>query len=131
MSAALHLDDCRKFFEDPDGGKDYTDLLQNIRPGDHIGCGYEYNTGTLFYTYNGFRLPNAFSGLYMPRHNYDVFAAIGVEGACDFEVNFGGEHFKWLPGNEWQWRVEGIIGRLSSSEGPDEELPSYSESRFV
>ncbi|KAF9016178.1 hypothetical protein BDZ89DRAFT_962135 [Hymenopellis radicata] len=127
LSSGLHLDDFRKFFEDPDGGKDYTDALQSIRPGDTIGCGYEYRSGTLFYTYNGIRLPNAFTGIYLPRQNYDVFAAIGVEGVCDFEVNFGGELVKWQEGNEWQWKVEGIIGRLSGSDGIDEELPSYSQ----
>ncbi|PBK69071.1 hypothetical protein ARMSODRAFT_957385 [Armillaria solidipes] len=129
LSAGLHLDDFRKFFEDPAGGRDYTSTLQHISPGDTIGCGFEFQTGALFYTYNGIRLPNAFTGIYLPRHQYDVFAAIGVEGVCDFEVNFGGELVKWPEGNEWQWKLDGIIGRLGypgSGNGLDEELPSYS-----
>ncbi|KAK0466795.1 uncharacterized protein EV420DRAFT_1505414 [Desarmillaria tabescens] len=129
LSAGLHLDDFRKFFEDPAGGRDYTSALQRISPGDTIGCGFEFQTGSLFYTYNGIRLPNAFTGIYLPRQNYDVFAAIGVEGVCDFEVNFGGELVKWPEGNEWQWKLDGIIGRLGypgSGNGLDEELPSYS-----
>ncbi|KAK0188495.1 hypothetical protein F5146DRAFT_1140011 [Armillaria mellea] len=129
LSAGLHLDDFRKFFEDPSGGRDYTSALQRISPGDTIGCGFEFQTGSLFYTYNGIRLPNAFNGIYLPRHQYDVFAAIGVEGACDFEVNFGGELVKWPEGNEWQWKLDGIIGRLGypgGGNGLDEELPSYS-----
>ncbi|KAF6750886.1 endosome protein [Ephemerocybe angulata] len=95
-------------------------------PGDTIGCGYEFASGNSFYTYNGVRLPNAFSGLYIPRNQHDVFAAIGVEGECQFQVNFGGEVFRWKEGNEWAWRVEGHVGRLSGTSGPrDDELPAY------
>ncbi|KAF8154089.1 hypothetical protein B0H34DRAFT_799990 [Crassisporium funariophilum] len=126
MSAGFHLDDFRKFFEDPDGGRDYTNSINRINPGDTIGCGYEFQSGALFYTYNGLRLPPAFNGIYMPRQANDVFAAIGVEGHCEFQVNFGGETFRWKEGNEWAWRVEGHVGRLSG--GPsrdDDELPAY------
>ena len=126
LSAGFHLDDFRKFFEDGDGGRDYTDAIGRINDGDTIGCGCEFATGVLFYTYNGMRLPNAFTGIYMPRQKYDVFAAIGVEGVCDFQVNFGGDHFRWKEGNEWAWRVEGHVGKLNgSSSAVDEDLPSY------
>ncbi|KAJ3568145.1 hypothetical protein NP233_g5900 [Leucocoprinus birnbaumii] len=132
LSAGLHLDDMRKFFEDPDGGRDYTPELTRINPGDTIGCGYEFATGAIFYTYNGHRLANAFSGIYLPRHNYDVFAAIGVEGQCDFEVNFGGDYFRWKEANEWAWKIEGHVGgNIAGGSGlgggdVDEELPAYS-----
>ncbi|TFK24895.1 endosome protein [Coprinopsis marcescibilis] len=129
LSAGWHLDDLRKFFEDPDGGRDYVDqnLVSQVKPGDIIGCGYEFAIGALFYTYNGIRLPNAFSGIYLPRHQYDVFAAIGVEGACEFEVNFGGDMVRWKEGNEWAWRVEGHVGKIvGTSSDFDPELPAYS-----
>lgn len=132
LSAGLHLDDMRKFFEDPDGGRDYTPELTRINPGDTIGCGYEFATGALFYTHNGYRLPVAFSGIYMPRHSYDVCAAIGVEGECDFDVNFGGDYFRWKEGNEWAWKIEGHVGGgIAGGSGLgggdiDEELPAYS-----
>jgi hypothetical protein len=120
----------RKFFEDPDGGRDYTDAVTGINSGDTIGCGYEFASGTLFFTYNGMRLPAAFTGIYLPRQNHDVFAAIGVEGDCDLEVNFGGEYFRWKEGSEWAWRVEGHVGRLGGGSGAyDDELPSYNEVR--
>lgn len=96
-----------------------------IAKGDTIGCGYEFHSGAIFFTYNGQRLVDAFSGIYMPRHLHDVFAAIGVQGKTSFEVNFGGELFKWPEGNEWHWRVEGLTGRLSDTDGIDEELPAY------
>ncbi|KAF8901063.1 hypothetical protein CPB84DRAFT_1778382 [Gymnopilus junonius] len=130
MSAGFHLDDFRKFFEDGDGGRDYTDAINRISPGDTVGCGYEFQTGTIFFTYNGIRLPPAFTGVYLPRHAQDVFAAIGLEGLCDFQVNFGGELFRWKEGNEWAWRVEGHAGRLAGrSTNLDDELPSYQQAR--
>lgn len=72
------------------------------------------------------RLPDAFEGIYLPRRSQDVFAAIGVDGECKFEVNFGAQLFKWTEGNEWQWKVDGLTGQLSDDRGFDEELPSYS-----
>ncbi|KAH8104512.1 hypothetical protein BXZ70DRAFT_1005037 [Cristinia sonorae] len=131
LSAGLHLDDMRKFFEDPDGGRDYSPLLSAVSPGDTFGCGYDFTRNSVFFTFNGQRLPDAFTGLYVPRHLHDVYAAIGVEGACEFDVNFGGELFRWKEGNEWAWRVEGHVGRLTGPSGGDDgELPTYNEVRY-
>ncbi|CDO69865.1 hypothetical protein BN946_scf184884.g24 [Trametes cinnabarina] len=130
LSAGLHLDDFRKFFEDPDGGRDYTPLLTRLSPGDTIGFGYAFALGTVFFTRNGARLPDAFTGVYLPRPQHDVYAAIGVEGACELEVNFGGDVFRWKEGNEWAWRVEGHVGTLAGGpSGTEDELPSYEEAR--
>ncbi|KAH7924536.1 hypothetical protein BV22DRAFT_504225 [Leucogyrophana mollusca] len=127
LSAGLHLDDFQKFFEDPDGGREYTRDITKIFSKDTIGCGYVFSTGTIFFTYNGTRLPPAFTGVYLPRTAHDVYAAIGVEGANEFSVNFGGDVFRWTEGNEWSWKVEGHVGRLSRSSGnEDEGLPAYS-----
>ncbi|KAG6861858.1 hypothetical protein C0995_011155 [Termitomyces sp. Mi166 len=131
LSAGLHLDDMRKFFEDPCGGRDYlSDNTIRPGPGDTIGCGFEFQTGAIFFTYNGMRLPNAFTGVYLPRTKQDVYAAVGVSGAVNISVNFGGDYFRWLEGNEWSWRVEGQVGGnlgavIEGSEGGD--LPSYGE----
>ncbi|KAE9385055.1 hypothetical protein BT96DRAFT_968490 [Gymnopus androsaceus JB14] len=136
QSSGWHLDDLRKFFEDPDGGRDYTHngqplplpynpqnrREQYIPSGSTIGCGYTFKTGSIFYTFNGIRLPNAFDGAHLPRHERDVFAAIGVSGQTNFDVNFGGEPFRW-------WRVEGIVERLTfgeASSSAGDELPAYS-----
>jgi len=60
-----------------------------------------------------------------------VFVAVGVEGECEFEVNFGGEGFRWLEANEWAWRVEGHVGVLGESGQEDgDELPTYGQARF-
>jgi hypothetical protein len=128
LSAGLHLDDLRKFFEDPDGGRDYTPELPRITPGHVVGCGYEFHTGALFFTHNGRRLPNAFVGIYMPRVEHDVYAAIGLDGANEIEVNFGSSDFQWKEGNDGAWRVDGHVGYMvGSGPGQDEWLPSYSE----
>lgn len=120
----------RKFFEDPCGGRDYVDNTIRPGPGDTVGCGYEFQTGIIFFTYNGIRLPNAFTGVYLPRAQQDVYAAVGVSGAVRINVNFGGDYFRWLEGNEWSWRVEGQVGgNLGAAiEGAEaEDLPSYRE----
>ncbi|KAF9648015.1 hypothetical protein BDM02DRAFT_3144903 [Thelephora ganbajun] len=130
LSVGLHLDDFRKFYEDPDGGRNYEThgLLKKISSGDSIGFGYEFRSSSAFFTYNGARLPAAFSGIYIPRDKYDVYAAIGVEGHNEFEVNFGTDVFRWKEGNDWAWRVEGHVGNFAgSSNGGGEELPSYQD----
>ena len=87
----------------------------------------------MFFTYNGARLSNAFSGIYIPRDKHDVYAAIGVEGHNELEVNFGTDVFRWKEGNDWAWRVEGHVGCFAGSGGSGggmrggEELPSYQE----
>ncbi|OCH91645.1 hypothetical protein OBBRIDRAFT_792119 [Obba rivulosa] len=129
LSAGVHLDDFRKFFEDPTGGRDCIGMPERISPGDTIGCGYDFSTSSVFFTYNGVRLPDAFTGVYLPRHAQDVYAAIGVEGPTEFEVNFGGDVFRWKEGNEWAWRVDGLAGRLADPSGLDAELPSYGETQ--
>ena len=103
-------------------------MLNAISPGDSVGFGYEFASSSVFFTYNGVRLPNAFSGVYVPRAKYDVYAAVGVEGKNEFDVNFGTDLFRWKEGNEWAWRVEGHVGSFAGSSGNGvEELPSYVE----
>jgi hypothetical protein len=47
----------------------------------------------------------------LSRPQYDVFAAIGVSGECEVQVNFGAEVFRWKEGNEWasslSWEADG------------------------
>lgn len=130
LSAGLHLDDFHKFFEDPEGGRPCFPL--NSPPitsviGHTIGCGYYFSTGTMFFTIDGQRLPDAFTGIYLQNHSgIDVYAAVGVSGECDVSVNFGSTSFKWLEGNEWRWRVDRQVRKLGDDVGEQEELPAYS-----
>jgi len=103
----------------------------SISGGRLVGCGYEFGTAALFFTRNGRRLPNAFVGVYMPRVEHDVYAAIGLENTNEVEVNFGAASFQWRKRNDVAWRVDNHVGRMVGSGGPgeDERLPSYSEAR--
>ena len=123
LSAGFHLDDGRKFFEDPDGGRDYLNLnLNPIHPGVTIGCGYDFATASIFYTYDGYTLPTAFTGVYLPRNSQDVFAAVGVEGSCEVHVNFGASPFRWNDGNQWSWKVDETFDDLALTV---DDLPAY------
>ncbi|KAJ7174051.1 hypothetical protein C8R43DRAFT_976989 [Mycena crocata] len=146
-SAALHLDDRRVYVEDSEGGRDYERVvydeksgksisrpnIPDIKDGDTLGCGYEFNNGVghLFYTYNGALLPVACHGVLEPKHNgqdVDVFAAVGVtDGSCKFDVNFGLGEFRWrgpshLHQGQWNpddWNVKGLFRQLGRDEPPE------------
>ncbi|KAG1858639.1 hypothetical protein C8R48DRAFT_715420 [Suillus tomentosus] len=130
LSAGLHLDDFHKFFEDPEGGRPcfplgFPPIMSVV--GHTIGCAYSFYTGTMFFTIDGQRLPDAFTGIYLQnRSGIDVYAAVGVSGECDVSVNFGSTSFKWLEGNEWRWRVDRQVRKLGDDVGDQEELPAYS-----
>ncbi|KZT09168.1 uncharacterized protein LAESUDRAFT_647340 [Laetiporus sulphureus 93-53] len=106
LSAALHLDDLCTYYENPQSGQKYAIGISRIAEGDVVGCGYHFSTGALFFTYNGVRLPDAFTGIYFPHGKVDVFAAIGMQGSNNLEVNFGYEPFKWAEGNGAEWKVD-------------------------
>lgn len=129
LSAGFHLDDFHKFFEDSKGGRPCFPLgspLITSVVGHTIGCGYSFSTGTMFFTIDGQRLPDAFTGIYLQnRSGIDVYAAVGVTGECDISVNFGGTTFKWLEGNEWRWRMDRQVRKLGDDVEEREELPTY------
>lgn len=56
---------------------------------------------------NGHRVSqDAFSGVFFPREDFDVFAMIGACGEVKISVNFGADaRFKWHEGNELGWKV--------------------------
>ena len=83
----------------------------------------------MFFTHNGARLPDAFTGVYLPRAAHDVYAAVGVAGAgaCVFEVNFGAADFEWKEGNGW--KVQAHVGMMPGMSGEEGELPSYQDAR--
>ncbi|KAJ7573206.1 hypothetical protein C8J56DRAFT_840580 [Mycena floridula] len=123
LSAAWHLDDMAKFFEDEEGEEYLPDTkLQN---GDIVGVGFIHKSGTVFFTLNGSRLPDAFTGIFLPHSKHDLFAAVGIIGEASIEINFGAEKFIWSEGNECAWSVEGVFDVLDDSEegtGQSDEL---------
>jgi Ran-binding protein 9/10 len=66
----------------------------------------ENPSGPIFYTRNGKKHLDAFSGTFFPRTDFDVFAMIGISGEAKITVNFGaGPRFKWPEGNESGWKI--------------------------
>ena len=127
---AFHLDDYRTFYADDEGGEDIDELnkyhlpAKGVRPKvtDTFGCGIDFGSRGVFFTFNGARIrPDAYGGVYplvipggiteAEDGRYDVFAAIGVQGETEFQVNFGTEKFAWQEGNQPQWRVENHVGK--------------------
>jgi Ran-binding protein 9/10 len=78
---------------------------------DVIGVGMhhastDHPSGEIFYTRNGRKLVDAFSGAFFPREHFDVFAMVGISGEVKIKVNFGaGPRFKWQEGNEPGWKI--------------------------
>ena len=132
LSVGLHLDDSKIYFGDPSRNKrcrrNPLSSLK-IRPGDTIGFGYKFASNGVFFTHNGRRLRQVRTDVYVPRENHDVYAAIGMLGANDFEVNFGTEAFKWKDGNCWAWKFEGHVGGITGSPGSfkEETPPRYED----
>ena len=100
----------RKFFEDPNGGRDYTGsegYSQGLKPGHTFGFGYELDTGNVFFTRNGGCSPNAFVRKYLPSRSddvgYGVYNAARVYGRKDVTINLEqsrsrGRRVMWLSG---------------------------------
>ncbi|KAF7980674.1 hypothetical protein HWV62_37103 [Athelia sp. TMB] len=152
LSVGLHLDDGHTFYQNPDGGvpPSARSPLQALIPADprHLnkerlkgmvfGCGIDLRTTGVFFTVNGEKLPDAYRGVY-PRGVRgvaeadgagDVYAAVGVSGKANFEINFGGPgdaKFLWQPANEGDWEVGLGLGLSARAEtgGGDEVLPNY------
>jgi Ran-binding protein 9/10 len=135
LGAALHLDDYHTFYESPKGGLPLPERYHLPGPGvrpkitDTFGCGVDFQNRSLFFTYNGTRIDAPYRVVYpaaIPSDNsalgtdvvqgrYDVFAAIGVQGKSQFEVNFGSKAFAWREGNRPEWRLE---NHISNGEPP-------------
>jgi hypothetical protein len=132
LSVGLHLDDYRTFHANDEGGEDIDETnryhfpSKGVRPKatDTFGCGIDFASRGVFFTYNGTRIqPDAYSGVYPSSISnyiaksedglYDVFAAIGVQGETELEVNFGAKEFSWKEGNQAQWRIENHTSQSS------------------
>jgi Ran-binding protein 9/10 len=65
--------------------------------------------------------------VYLPHKIHDIFAAVGMEGRNELEVNLGGAPLKWKEGNQWEWRFQGHAERLGQHSGNTDEPPAYSK----
>ncbi|CAG8609365.1 18040_t:CDS:2 [Acaulospora morrowiae] len=104
-SVGWHSDDGRKFYNESYGGRTYSEIWGDV--GDVIGCGYYPKTGIVFFTKNGQRMGNAFSGL---RHIW--FPTVGADNDSKIEFNFGGseKEFRYR-----EARKTSVAGPIKSS----------------
>ncbi|KAI8873430.1 SPRY-domain-containing protein [Ramicandelaber brevisporus] len=92
MSIAYHSDDGHKYVNDSKGGRGYGPACVE---GDVIGCGYDAVDGTVTFTRNGQTHGMAATCFYAAA----LYPAIGADGPCELDVNFGQREF-WYKGRE-------------------------------
>ncbi|KAJ3277476.1 Rsp5p-dependent ubiquitination, sorting of cargo proteins at the multivesicular body [Borealophlyctis nickersoniae] len=90
-SIAYHSDDGNTFNTAHQSGTPYS---TPYGAGTVIGCGYIPTTGTIFFTRNGTRLPDAATGVFLK-----LYPAVGAIRAWSVRVNFGQEVFLYAPAN--------------------------------
>ncbi|KAI7894478.1 concanavalin A-like lectin/glucanase domain-containing protein [Mucor mucedo] len=94
-----------KCFSTPFNSKPYG---MPYKHGDVIGVGYKHRTGTIFFTKNGRKLEEAYSGL-----RWNLFPTIGANGPCQVHVNLGQMGFVFVEANVKKWGLAPSQGTLS------------------
>ena len=80
-----------------------------LKEGDVLGIGYRPRTGTVFYTRNGRKMDDAFTGLM----NYNLFPTVGADGPCSVHVNLGQAGFVFIEANVKKWGLAPSVGTLA------------------
>lgn len=93
------------YFSSPFNGKSYGIPFNH---GDIIGVGYRHRTGTIFFTRNGRRLEDAYTGL-----RWNLFPSIGANGPCQIHVNLGQSGFVFVEANVKKWALAPQQGTLA------------------
>ena len=82
---------------------------QPLAEGDVLGVGYRPRTGTVFFTRNGRKLDDAYTGL----QRYNLFPTIGANGPCTVHVNLGQAGFVFIEANVKKWGLAPMVGTLA------------------
>ena len=80
-----------------------------LKEGDVLGVGYRPRTGTVFFTRNGRKTEDAFTGLNM----WNLFPTVGADGPCSVHVNFGQSGFVFIEANVKKWGLAPSVGTLA------------------
>lgn len=80
-----------------------------LAEGDVLGVGYRPRTGTVFFTRNGKKFEDSYTGL----NGFNLFPAIGANGACSVHVNLGQSGFVFIEANVKKWGLAPMIGTLA------------------
>ncbi|KAM3582001.1 Protein ssh4 [Umbelopsis sp. WA50703] len=94
-----------KMFNNPFEGKSYG---MPFNEGDVVGVGYRHRTGTVFFTRNGRKIEDAYSGL-----RWNLFPTIGANGPCQVHVNLGQRGFVFIEANVKKWGLAPMQGTLA------------------
>ncbi|KAG0202559.1 Rsp5p-dependent ubiquitination, sorting of cargo proteins at the multivesicular body [Mortierella sp. GBA30] len=76
--------------------------------GDVVGCGYRPRNGTIFFTRNGKRIEDAYTGF-----RFNLFPTVGATGPCVLHVNFGQSGFVFVEANVKKWGLAPASGSLA------------------
>ncbi|KAF9430237.1 Rsp5p-dependent ubiquitination, sorting of cargo proteins at the multivesicular body [Entomortierella beljakovae] len=88
--------------------------------GDVIGCGYRPRNGTVFFTRNGKRIDEAYTGF----GRMNLFPTVGATGPCVLHVNFGQSGFVFVEANVKKWGLAPASGTLAPPPAYGSELGS-------
>lgn len=81
----------------------------SLKEGDVLGVGYRPRSGTVFFTKNGRKMEDAFTGL----TNWNLFPTIGADGPCSIHVNLGQSGFVFIEANVKRWGLAPSVGTLA------------------
>ncbi|TBU35185.1 SPRY-domain-containing protein [Dichomitus squalens] len=80
-----------------------------LKEGDVLGVGYRPRSGTVFFTKNGRKMEDAFTGLTA----WNLFPTIGADGPCSIHVNLGQSGFVFIEANVKRWGLAPSVGTLA------------------
>ena len=80
-----------------------------LNEGDVLGVGYRPRTGTVFFTKNGRKMDDAYTGL----QRLNLFPTIGANGPCTCHVNLGQAGFVFIEANVKKWGLAPMVGTLA------------------
>ncbi|WWC86808.1 uncharacterized protein L201_001687 [Kwoniella dendrophila CBS 6074] len=81
----------------------------SLNEGDVLGVGYKPRTGTVFFTRNGRKLDDAYTGL----QRLNLFPTVGANGPCTIHVNLGQAGFVFIEANVKKWGLAPMVGTLA------------------
>ncbi|KAI0824220.1 SPRY-domain-containing protein [Trametes gibbosa] len=80
-----------------------------LKEGDVLGVGYRPRSGTVFYTKNGRKMEDAYTGL----TNWNLFPTVGADGPCSIHINLGQSGFVFIEANVKRWGLAPSQGTLA------------------
>lgn len=80
-----------------------------LAEGDVLGVGYRPRTGTVFFTRNGRKLEDCYTGL----NKLNLFPTVGANGPCTLHVNLGQAGFVFIEANVKKWGLAPMVGTLA------------------